>query len=285
MNLAIVTDSTADLHEDELERLRIRRVPLYVRFRDTTYRDWIDIAPQAIIAGVADGADLPTTSQPSPEDFASAYREAVAAGADTILVVTISSELSGTYQSAVAAAEQVEANVTVFDSRSASLGHGAMARTAARMRDAGASLDAIQAGLEHMRDSTFIVFTVATFDYLQKGGRIGRGSALVGSLLNIKPLLTLEDGLLAPLTRARGMRKALQEMVDRLRAYVADRPGERVTVDYIHVQDPSAVERLKQAVEAAGVEADFNGFYEIGAVLTSHVGPGTFGLIARSEPN
>ncbi len=285
MNLAIVTDSTSDLHQDELERLGIRRVPLYVSFRGETRRDWIDIEPESIIAGVAEGADLPTTSQPSPEDFASAYREAVAGGADAILVITLSSELSGTYQSAVAASDQVEAEVLVFDSRSASLGHGAMARTAARMRDAGASLDAIRAGLEHMRDSTLIVFTVASFDYLQKGGRIGRGSALVGSLLNIKPILTLADGRIEPLTRARGMRKALQEMVERLRAYVAERAGERVTVDYIHIHDPEAVQRLKQAVEAAGVEAEFNGFYEIGAVLTSHVGPGTFGLIARSEPS
>lgn len=284
MNLAIVTDSTADLHEDELERFGIRRVPLYVSFRGETYRDWVDIEPATIIEGVAAGADLPSTSQPSPEDFATAYRQAVEDGADTILVVTLSSELSGTYQSAVAAAGSVDADVRVFDSRVASLGHGAMARTAARMRDAGASMEAIEAGLAHMRDSTFIVFTVATFDYLQKGGRIGRASALVGSLLNIKPILTLEEGLLAPLTRARGMRKAVQEMVDRLAAFVEERPGEHITVDYIHVQDPSAVERLKQAVEDRGVEATFNGFYQIGAVLTSHVGAGTFGIIARSEP-
>lgn len=285
MNLAIVTDSTSDLHQDELDRLGIRRVPLYVSFRGETQRDWIDIEPEAIIAGVAEGADLPTTSQPSPEDFASAYREAVAGGADAIVVITLSSELSGTYQSAVTASDQVDAEVLVFDSRSASLGHGAMARTAARMRDAGASLDAIRAGLEHMRDSTLIVFTVASFDYLQKGGRIGRASALVGSLLNIKPILTLADGRIEPLARARGMRKALQEMVERLRGYVAEHADEHVTVDYIHIRDPEAVERLKQAVDAAGVDVEFNGFYEIGAVLTSHVGPGTFGLIARSEPS
>lgn len=285
MNLAIVTDSTSDLHEDELERSRIRRVPLYVSFRGQTYRDWIDIEPAAIIAGVAEGADLPTTSQPSPEDFAAAYRGAVEEGAEAILVITLSAELSGTYQSAVAASGSVDVPVTVFDSLSASLGHGAMARTAARMRDAGASPEDILAGLAFMRDSTVIVFTVATLDYLQKGGRIGRASALVGSLLNIKPILTLAGGRIEPLTRARGMRRALQEMVDRLGAFQRSRPGERITVDYIHIRDRSAVERLQEAVEQAGIDVTVNGFSEIGAVLTSHAGPGTFGLIARSEPD
>ncbi len=284
MKLAIVTDSTSDLAEEELARLGVTRVPLYVSFRGETYRDWIDIAPDAIVAGVAEGADLPTTSQPSPEDFADAYRRATGGGADAVLAITLSSELSGTYQSAVAAHDAVNAPVHVFDSRSASLGIGAMVRAAVRLAARGAGLEEILRALESMRDTTFIVFTVATFDYLQKGGRIGRAGALVGSLLNIKPLITLEDGRLAPLTRARGMRKALQEMVDRLKAYASKQHG-RVTVDYIHIQHQAAVERLKEAADAAGIEAEAGGFYQIGAVLTSHVGPGTFGLIARVEPD
>ncbi len=285
MKLAIVTDSTSDLHEDELARLGVTRVPLYVSFRGETYRDWVDIEPAEIIAGVAEGAELPTTSQPSPEDFAGAYRAAVEGGAEAILAITLTAELSGTYQSAVAGSEAVTVPVHVFDTRSASLGIGAMVRAAVRMNERGASLQAIEDALALMRDTTFIVFTVATFDYLQKGGRIGRASALVGSLLNIKPLLTLEDGKIAPLTRARGMKKALQEMVDRLRAYAASQAGRRVSVDYIHIQDPQAVERLKAAVDAAAVPVEAGGFYQIGAVLTSHVGPGTFGLIARVEPD
>jgi len=285
MKLAIVTDSTSDLTEEELARLNVTRVPLYVRFRDETYRDWVDIDPATIIAGVSEGADLPTTSQPSPEDFASAYRKAVEDGAEAVLAIILSAELSGTYQSAVAAKDAVDVPVHVFDTRSASLGVGALVRAAVRLRERGATLDEIETAVAGMRDSTFIVFTVANLDYLVKGGRIGRASAMVGSLLNIKPLLTLEDGVLEPLTRARGMKKALQEMVSRFKAFADGHAGERVSVDYIHIQDHAAVERLKEQVDAAGVAAESGGFYQIGAVLTSHVGPGTFGLIARVEPN
>lgn len=285
MKLAIVTDSTSDLTEEELSRLGVTRVPLYVSFRGETFRDWIDIDPATIIAGVSEGAHLPSTSQPSPEDFSAAYRQVVQDGAEAVLVITLSAELSGTYQSATAAKDAVGVPVRVFDSRSASLGIGAMVRAAVRLRDRGADLEGVEGAIADMRDSTFIVFTVATFDYLVKGGRIGRGSALVGSLLNIKPLLSLEEGVIAPLTRARGMKKALQEMVARLKAYADGHAGERVTVDYIHVQDLAAVERLKEAADAAGVQAESGGFYQIGAVLTSHVGPGTFGLIARVEPD
>lgn len=285
MKLAIVTDSTSDLSEEELSRLGVARVPLYVSFRGETFRDWVDIDPDTIIRGVSEGADLPSTSQPSPEDFARAYRRAVEGGAEAVLAITLSAELSGTHQSATAARDAVDVPVHVFDSRSASLGLGGMVRAAARLERRGAALDEIEGKLADVRDSTFIVFTVATFEYLQKGGRIGRASALVGSLLNIKPLLTLEDGVIVPLSRARGMNKAVQEMVNRLHAYASDRPGEHVTVDYIHAQDPLAAERLEQAVEAAGVPAEPGGFYQIGAVLTSHAGPGTFGLIARVEPD
>ncbi len=283
MKLAIITDSTSDLQAAELERLDVRRVPLYVTFRGQTVRDWLDIGPADIVAGVAAGAELPTTSQPSPEDFAEVYRQELRSGADAILVITLSTDVSGTYQSATLAAESVDADVRVFDSRVACLGHGAMARTASRLRAAGASLDDILEAMAHIRDNTFIAFTVATLEYLQKGGRIGRAGALVGSLLNIKPILTMEEGRVAPLTRARGMKRALQEMVSRFEAFAAAHPDEHLTLDYIHVQDADAIDGLRRAVEASGVRVEVTGTYEIGAVIASHVGQGTFGMIARAE--
>lgn len=282
MNLAIIIDSTSDLDAAELSQLGVERVPLYVNFQGETKRDWLDITPADIIAGVAAGADLPTTSQPSPQDFAAVYERVIAGGADQILVITLTAELSGTYQSAVIAAEDAKVPVTVFDSRAASLGHGEMARVASAMRADGASLEAIIAALETIRDTNFVVFTVGTMEYLQKGGRIGRASAMLGSLLNIKPLLTLKDGRIEPLSRARGMKKAQQEMVERFKAYVEASPGP-VVANLIHIQDTDAASSLKAALEKAGVEYTLNGVHEIGAVIGSHVGPNTFGLYAHQK--
>lgn len=280
MNLAIVTDSTCDLTAAELAHLQVEAVPLYVSFQGGTHRDWVDITPEKIVQGVAAGADLPTTSQPSPQDFTDAYARAVARGADTILAITLSSAISGTYQSATIAAASAKVPVTVFDSQGASLGHGEMARVAARMRDRGASLEEIVHAIERIRATNFVIFTVGTMEFLQKGGRVGRASALVGSLLSIKPILTLEEGKVAPLTRARGLKKAQQEMVDRFKAYV-DAASGPVVLNLIHIQDPAAADGLRQAIDAAGVPYRFGAVHEIGAVLASHVGPNTFGLYAH----
>lgn len=282
MKLAIVIDSTCDLDAHELARLGVERVPLYVNFQGKTHKDWLDITPADIIAGVAQGADLPTTSQPSPQDFGDVYSKVVAAGADQVLVICITAELSGTYQSATIAAEGVGVPVTVFDSRAASLGHGEMARVAAAMRDRGDGLDAILRALATIRDTNFVLFTVGTMEYLQKGGRIGRASAMLGSLLNIKPILTLEDGRIAPLSRARGVKKAQQEMVDRFKAYVDAAKGP-VTANLIHIQDQPAAEGLRGALASAGIAYTLAGVHEIGAVVGSHVGPNTFGLYAHQD--
>ena len=139
---------------------------------------------------------------------------------------------------------------------------------------------AIIAALETIRDTNFVVFTVGTMEYLQKGGRIGRASAMLGSLLNIKPLLTLKDGRIEPLSRARGMKKAQQEMVERFKAYVEASAGP-VVANLIHIKDAEAAASLEAALERAGVKYTLNGVHEIGAVIGSHVGPNTFGLYAH----
>lgn len=277
MKIAIITDSTCDLKDEELTRLKVEAVPLHVHFKGKSWLDWIEISPAEIISGVKAGADLPSTSQPSPAEFAEAYERAAAAGAEAIIVITISSKISGTHQSASIAAEGFRVPVTVFDSLAASLGHGEMVRVAARLRGAGASVEEIVAALARVRDTNFVVFTVGTLEFLQKNGRIGRASAFLGGLLNVKPLLTLEDGVVGPLARARGIRKAQQEIVDRFKAYVESQPGP-VVANFIHVQDQEAAERLRAAVDEAGVNYEFAGYHEIGAVIASHTGPHTFGI-------
>ena len=281
MPLAIVTDSTCDIPAAELERLDVHRVPLYVSFQGKTLRDWTEIAPKDIVAGVEQGADLPTTSQPSPKDFENAFREAVQAGADRILCITITSELSGTYQSANLAKDTLDVPVTVVDSRAASIGLGDMVIEAVRLRDEGAEFDVIMAAVERIRDTNFLQFSPATLEYLQKGGRIGRAQALVGSLLNVRPILTLVDGRIEPVGRVRGSKKLVREFVSKLQEYAANTTGP-IQVSFVHIQDPEAADRLRQAAKEAGIDFRDGGTYEMGAVIAAHVGPGTHGYYAHA---
>lgn len=281
--LAIVTDSTCDLTAAELAQLDVRRVPLYVAFQGKTHKDWVEIQPKDIIAGVQAGADLPSTSQPSPEDFSVAYREAIAAGATEILVVTISSPLSGTFQSANLAAKDAGVPVSLVDSRGASAGVGWLVRQAVAMRKAGRGREDIAAALDALKVHQMVLFSVGTLDFLQKGGRIGRASALLGGLLNIRPILTLEEGKIAPAAKVRGTKKAIAEIVDRIRAHAAAHPG-RLVLDFLHIQDEAAAQTLRQAVRDAGIDFQDGAVYEIGAVIAAHVGPGTFGVYAHVLP-
>ena len=283
MKLAIVTDSTCDLTAEQLEALEVHRVHLYVSFKGETHRDWIDITPKDIIQGVQAGADLPTTSQPSPEDFTSAYKAVVAEGAEQILVITISSAISGTLNSATLAAEEATVPVTLFDSKQASMGIGNLVRVAATMRDEGVGMEDIVRALERMRDSMRVMFAVDTLDFLLKGGRVSSASALIGGMLNIKPLLTLDDGKIVPAARVRGTKKAIAELVARIKAHAAAHPGPMV-LDFMHSQDAAAAETLKRAVQDAGVQYEGGEVYEIGAVIAAHVGPGKFGFYAHVRP-
>ena len=283
MKLAIVTDSTCDLTADQLEALAVRRVHLYVHFKGTSHKDWLDIAPKDIIDGVAAGADLPTTSQPSPEDFSVAYKEAVAAGADHILVITISTAISGTFQSANIAAEDAGVPVTLVDSKQASMGIGNLVRIAAGMRDEGAAIEDIVHTLERTRLSMRPFFAVHTLDFLLKGGRMSKASALIGGILNIKPIITLDDGKIVPAARARGTKKAIAELIARIKAHSAEHPGPLV-LDFMHAQAPEAAETLKRAVKDAGIQFEDGAMYEIGSVIAAHVGPGTFGFYAHVRP-
>ncbi len=279
--LAIVTDSTCDLNPAELAALDVHRVPLYVAFRGKTHKDWVEIAPKDIIAGVQAGADLPSTSQPSPEDFAVAYRSAREQGATEILVVTISSELSGTFQSANLAAKDAGVPVSIVDSRGASAGVGWLVRQAAELRAAGKPVADIVATLDRLKVDQMVLFSVGTLAYLQKGGRVSRISALLGGMLNIRPILTLDDGKIVPAAKARGTKKAIAEIVDRVRAHAAAHPGALV-LDFLHIQDEPAAQTLRQAIKDAGIEFRDGQVYEIGAVIAAHVGPGTFGVYAHA---
>jgi DegV family protein with EDD domain len=279
MRTALVTDSTADLPKPLRERLGVFVVPLYVNLGGRVYRDWEEITPTEIFAKVRSGEAFPTTSQPSPEDFARVYGEALK-GADHVLSIHISSKLSGTVQSALLAAESFPGRVTVFDSQAASLGIGMMVLRAHELLTAGQGLAEVLKELERIRADHFVRFTVATLEFLKRGGRIGGAQAFLGTLLNIKPILTLEEGRVETAGRARGERKAREEIVRDFRAWAAGRG--RIRAFFLYSGEEEAVRELKEMVLASGLPVEEALVSELGAVIASHTGPGTYGLYAYS---
>ncbi len=282
MKLAIVTDSTCDLSQSRLKELSVYNVALYVNFKDKIHKDWLEINPKEIIEGVLAGASLPKTSQPTPADFEVAYKTATQVEAEEVLCLTISSGLSGTYQSAKLASQSLSVPITVYDSRSTSLGLGAMVEKAATMREAGANLAEILDTLNNMRDKGVIYFTVGGLEFLQKGGRIGKAKALVGSLLNVKPILELREGTIGPLGRARGTKKALKELIRQISVYAGKHKG-RLIAHFVHVQSLESLEGFQKALAESGIVYENRGDYEMGSVIASHVGPNTYGVCLHIE--
>ncbi|SDE82400.1 EDD domain protein, DegV family [Thermus arciformis] len=279
MKVALVTDSTADLPKPLQRELGVRVVPLYVNLGGRVYRDWEEITPEEIFQRVRSGEAFPSTSQPSPEDFARVYEEALGE-ADHVLSLHISSRLSGTLQSAELAASRFPGRITLFDSRAASLGLGMMVLRAKELLDQGQDLQGVVAELERIRQDHFVRFTVATLEFLRRGGRIGGAQALLGTLLNIKPILTLKDGRVETAGRARGERKAREAILEDFRAWGKGRG--KIRAFFLYSAEEGAVKELKEMVLASGLPVEEALVSELGAVIASHTGPGTYGFYAYS---
>ena len=215
--IRIVTDSTADLSQELVERYQIKVVPLDVLIEGTAYKDKIDLTNEEFYGILRSMKDLPTTSQPSPAVFADVYRELAAEGAEHIISIHISSDLSGTYQSSVLAAGMVEQEVAVhnFDSRSATMGLGLIVLSAAKMVEEGHSVEEILDSVKVVIQKLDLYFLLDSLDNLHKGGRIGKASHLFGSLLNIKPVLNLSNGVISAYEKVRGNKdnKALERLI------------------------------------------------------------------------
>lgn len=279
MRIALVTDSTADLPKPLRESLGVFVVPLYVNLGGRVYRDWEEITPKEIFAKVRAGEAFPSTSQPSPEDFTGTYEEALK-GADHVLSLHISSKLSGTVQSATLAAENFPGRVTVFDTQAASMGIGMMVLRAHELLSQGEVLTGVLKELERIRADHFVRFTVATLEFLKRGGRIGGAHAFLGTLLNIKPILTLKEGRVETAGRARGERKAREEIVRDFLTWAAGRG--RIRAFFLYSGEEEAVRELKEMVLASGLPVEEALVSELGAVIASHTGPGTYGFYAYS---
>jgi DegV family protein with EDD domain len=274
-NTAVVLDSTSDYPDAPSRFPNMRFVPLYVRFGDETYRDYVELGPAEFFEKLRGAPVLPATSQPTPQDFVATYEEL--AGYERIYSLHVSSKLSGTFQSAeLAAAELGGDKVRVVDSKSASLAIAMLAHAIQRRLARGTTDEEIESLVERFYRDCGVVFTVETLEYLQRGGRIGRAAALAGSLLNVRPVLGFDDGVVVAVARVRGRQKALAEFERRLLEATEDRAGVRVAI--AHADAAEWVGTLSELVWRVRPKAEIEFTSTLGAVVATHAGPGAVGF-------
>lgn len=274
--IKIVTDSTAYLPEETIRKHDIRIVPLYVHFGNEAFREGVELSNKEFYTRLAEAPELPTTSQPPPGDFEPVFKELAGAGHE-ILVLTISSKLSGTWESAIAAKKMLpEASIHVFDSFSTSVGLHLIVDAALKGIEAGLSAPEIVAKLEEIRPKVRFMFAVDTLEYLQKGGRIGNARAFLGTLLKVKPILFLQDGAIEPLEQVRSRRKVQARLVELAQEYLGEK-GSGAKVAVAHALAEAEAEALKHnLVKELGCGESL--FAEIGPVIGTHTGPGVLGV-------
>lgn len=271
----IVTDSTADLPRTIGEDLGVRVVPLNVHFGEVVYRDQVDLDSDQFFDLLALSPELPKTSQPSPGLFEETYRQLSVDGS-AVVSIHLSSKLSGTLRSAELARDAVRARaqVEVLDSHSASLGLGLIVMAAAEAANAGADEREVASLVRRLSQNVHILFFVDTLEYLQRGGRIGRASAFLGTLLNIRPILKLEEGEVQPADKVRTRSKAL----DRLVEFVELFPNiDKLAIVHSGSSQPDAEELLRRIEPICPEEKIIVGRY--GPVIGTHAGPGGLGVI------
>jgi DegV family protein with EDD domain len=279
--VAIVTDSTAFLEPGAAQELDITVVPLNVHIGDETLRDGIDITPEAFFQRLEQGGSIPRTSPPSVQTFERVYAN-LHTRTDQILSIHISGRLSQTLNHAQRGAESLlgRCKIVVVDSLTTSLGLGILAKAAARAAQEGANLDEIVRLVRGMIPHIYVVFYVDEMDYLERGRRIGRAQAILGTMLNIKPLLFVEDGEIIPLEKVRTHEKAVEKLFE----FVAEFSElEQAAIVQRH---PTPTEETKMLLER--LEQLFPGMefpiIQYGPVLASHIGPSAMGVVVYETP-
>jgi DegV family protein with EDD domain len=277
--VAVVTDSTASIPEEMLKELNIRTVAYYIHRGQEVLRDLVNIQRAEFINWLSTANILPTTASPGPGDYVEAYNDLAESGAEEIISIHMTSKASGAYQAACIAKSMLEEQmpklrIEVIDTLNAALCQGWMAIEAARVAISGLQLDEITAKVRAMIPVTHMLQTADTLKYLYMGGRIGKAKHLVGSLLNIKPLIGVEDGVIVPLGVARSRLQAYQAMVEKVEQAVGK---SKVKIAYVHAGAKQEVEKIKNLVEGR-LNAVESFIGELSPALAVHTGPGTAGL-------
>ncbi len=277
--VAVLTDSTASLPEGVMNNLHISTVAYYIHRGQEVLRDLVTIQREEFLRWLTTARALPTTASPGPGDYLEAYQAMAERGIRQIISIHMSAKISAAYEAATVAQSMIknlwpDLRIEVIDSRNAALCQGWMALEAARSALSGLSLDEITARVRKMIPVSHMIQTADTLKYLHMGGRIGRAQTLLGTMLNIKPLIGLENGEIVPLGRARSRGQAYAMMAD-IAAEVIGRG--KAKIGYLHAGALKEAERLKGLVEAR-VEVAESFFGELSPALAVHTGPGMAGL-------
>ncbi|MFW5790418.1 MAG: DegV family protein [Bacillota bacterium] len=274
--IAIVTDSTSDLKKEDLDKYGIKSLPLKVIYKDRQYQDRVDITPAEVYERMED--EIPTTSMPSPQEIEDLYTELKEEGYTHIISIHISSGLSATYSNCRMVAEQMEnINVEVIDSQMLSMGLGRLVLYAKDLvASAELTFDEIIDKIEAKKDKIEIFFVVETLKYLKKGGRIGKVSGTIGELLNIKPIISIDDdGEYYTFTKVRGRKKSIKKMYSLIKDRLKD--GKKYCLDIMNAAAPEEAQSLLDKFKDIPSITDiFIG--EISPVMVVHAGPGLLGL-------
>ncbi len=274
MAVKVITDSTADIPPDLVEELGIRVVPLTVIFSEGAYKEGVEIDHETFYRRLQEEKGIPTTSAPSVGDFLEAYKE-VLQETDEVVSIHISSKLSATYNNACQAANILKeqgARIEVVDSFNVSMGMGFTVVAAARAAKAGATLEQVLAIARRCIDRVRLLVMLDTLEYLRRGGRIGRARALLGSILQIKPILRMQEGELHPEARVRTRSQALERM---LQLILASPRIKEMGVGYTTDREEAELllERMKESIPHA-----YTYLIRIGPVVGTHAGPGAIGV-------
>ena len=270
MAVRIITDSGSDILPDEIEGLTV--LPLTVAFGTTVYHDGVDLTHEQFFDLLAESKESPMTSQVPPYDYEQAFKEVVGPD-DEAVVITLSSEVSGTYESAIAAAEEFEGKVSVVDSLQVSVGTRLLVEMALQMVEQGASAEEIVARLEEVKGQIKLYALLDTLEYLRRGGRISNVSAALGTLLSIKPVVTVEEGKVVVAEKPRGLKNGRAIIVDLIRkdgGFDFDMP---LGIGYIGNSDKPVKKFLESCPDLWEGKGELP-VSSVGATIGTHAGPG-----------
>ncbi len=281
---ALLADSTCDIPAPLVERYELRIVPAYVVWGEEVLQDGVDIQPAAFYRRLEHDPVYPSTAHASPEDFAAVYREEFEAGAEAVLIFTVSSALSGTFNAAQQGAAAVAGPVTVIDAKGPTMSLGWQVLAAARAREAGGGRSEMIAAAAQARSTLVQYVALDTMEYLQKGGRIGRASRLLGTLLNIKPLLRIdhEAGVVEAAGRPRTHSKAIDSLYQAFFEELQPQDGAGLHIAVLHGDAPEEAKALAERIHSEYAPGELL-ITSTGPVLGVHTGPRALALCGYKE--